>query len=118
MGKLKFFYCLIKIVSIIHSSFTQKVKKMASSLPPRLLRASTVAAPVASPLSLLSRASQPRFQPVVASVQCLLPLQQRRLQQTDAKASKPKAVVKDSSSFAFNMFKGEFRGDEVFPYPA
>ena len=91
---------------------------MASSLPPRLLRASTVASPVVSPLNLLSRASQPRFQPVVASVQCLLPLQQRRLQQTDAKASKPKAVAKDSSSFAFNMFKGEFRGDEVFPYPA
>lgn len=85
---------------------------LASKLPPRLLRASTAASP-ASPLNILFRASQSRLQPVVASLQ----LQQHRLQQTDAKI-KSKNAAKDSSSFAFNMFKGEFRGEEVFPYPA
>jgi very long chain acyl-CoA dehydrogenase len=43
-----------------------------------------------------------------------------RSQQSDAKPkpAKKENVAKDSASFAFNLFKGEFKSDQVFPYPA
>ena len=88
---------------------------LASKLSP-LLRATTAAASPSPPLAVfLPRSSHPRFHPAAAAA-----LQQVRLQQTEAATTAKKStknVAKDSSSFAFNLFKGEFRGEEVFPYP-
>jgi len=85
---------------------------LASKLSP-LFRATTAASP-SPPLAVLARSSQPRFHPAATAAAL-----QVRLQQTDAAKAKKstKNVAKDSSSFAFNLFKGEFRGEEVFPYP-
>ena len=86
---------------------------LATKLPSRLYRVTTTASPSA-PLAFLSRSSSlPRFSPAAAASA------QVRLQQTDAKTQKSTTKkAKDSTSFAFNLFKGEFRGEEVFPYPA
>jgi len=85
---------------------------MATKLSSRLYRV-TSASPSASQSVLLRSSSlPPRLSAAAATTQI-------RFQQTDAKTKKATTkAAKDSTSFAFNLFKGEFRGEEVFPYPA
>ena len=88
---------------------------LASKLSP-LFRATTAASP-SPPLAALARSSQPRFHPAAAAATLQVRLQQTDAAKTAVAKKSTKNVAKDSSSFAFNLFKGEFRGEEVFPYP-
>ena len=85
---------------------------MATKLSSRLYRVTSASPSASQSLLLRSSSLPPRWTPAAAATQI-------RCQQTDAKTKKSTTkAAKDSSSFAFNLFKGEFRGEEVFPYPA
>ncbi len=67
-----------------------------------------------------------RVLPGTFSGNCAKPLSiplytQRRHQQTQPKLEEKKEIkskeAKESKSFCFNVFNGDFVGDQVFPYP-